>query len=489
MNLLQKLEQYSAACAFHFSLGELFTWENRQSMPSGGAAYRQSMMQFYGDQAHETRTGGQARDLLAHLEQEPPSDPVHQAMLRELRRNLSMVNVPAALMAERQAVIAQATAAWEEANRANDARIWLPHIQRIMDNSRSIAEYAAPGIHPFEFWLNQYEFDLSLAELDNLFSNLRGELQAILNSLPDRGSGSPLPDSSWGMGRLLSFCKELAGVAGYDERIGQWGETRLPFSAIIGPSDIRIAVNFTDPYRAFSGTLHEAGHAVYAAGAAPAFHDNGLWVPLVGGYDEAMAVLWERMIGQDRHFWKYFFPRLQAGFEEFTQLSFPVFLAGFQHVKPDLMRAGSDELTYPLHILIRYKLEKKMLEGSLAARDLPKAWAECYQRDLQIYPAQDASGCLQDVHWSLGLVGYFPSYLLGSIMAAQLYRVMKVSGVLEPMAGGDFQPVRSWLQEHCYQQGRLYTPTQILTRVTGRQLDHSAYLSYLRAKYLEGLVQ
>lgn len=489
MNLLEQLGKYSAACAFHFSLGELFTWENRQSMTPEGAVYRQAMMHYFGDRAHEARTGEHARELLSRLEQDPPSDAVYQAMLRDLKRNLFLVNVPAALMAERQNIIARATEAWEKANLVNDAGIWLPHVQRIMDNSRSIAGYAAPNTHPFEFWLNQYEFDLSLVELDTLFSSLRKELLALLHSHPDRGLKHPVPGSFWGMRRLLLFCQELAGAAGYDGRIGHWGETRLPFSSIISPGDIRIAINFSSPYQAFSGTLHEVGHAMYAAGADPAFHANGLWAPLIGGYDEAMAILWERMIGQDHRFWKYFFPRFQASFGEFAQLSLPDFLAGFQNVKPGLLRAGSDEITYPLHILIRYELEKKLLEGSLAPRDLPEAWAECYARDLQLRPGEDVSGCLQDVHWSLGLVGYFPSYLIGSIMAAQLYQAMHVPDVLEPMADGDFQPVRAWLQEHCYQQGRLYTPGQILTRATGKQLDQGAYLAYLRARYLEEKVQ
>lgn len=483
MNLLERLEKYSAACAYHFSLGELFTWENRQSMPPEGTAYRQMMMQFFGDQAHATRIGSQARELVDQLNENPPVDPIHQAMYRDLQRNLSLANVPSPLIAERQRVIAQATAAWEEANHANDARLWLSQIQRMMDNSRQIAEAIVPDVHPFEFWVNQYEYDLPLQSLELLFVDLRRELVALRSELPSR-EVARMPEAGWGRERLLPFCQKLAAAAGFDERIGRWGETRLPFSSIIGPRDIRIAVNFSTPHQAFSGTLHEVGHAIYAAGVDPAFHDNGLWVPFIGGYDEAMAILWERMIGQSREFWQVFYPRLQAEFSEFASLSMDEYLAGFKHVCAEPIRAGSDEITYPLHILIRFELEKGLVEGSLRAVDLPDAWKQLYERDLQVRTADDRSGCLQDIHWSLGLVGYFPSYVLGSVMAAQIYRAMHSAGILADMAEGNFQPVRQWLGEHCYLQGRLHTPGQILTKVAGKDQGLDDYLTYLREKYL-----
>lgn len=488
MNQMERLEQYSATCAYHFSLSELFTWENRQAMPPDGAPYRQAMMQSFGDLAHAFKTGAQACDLLAWLNENPPEDAIHQAMYRDLRHNLALVDVPADLIAERQRLVAQATLAWEEANHANDARLWLPHVQCMMDNSREIAHAAAPGSHPFEFWLNQYEFDLPLSDLENLFGSLQRDLAALRAVIPANAK-LLLPETSWGMTRLLPFCRQLAAAAGYDERIGRWGETRLPFSSIIGPSDVRIAVNFSSPYQAFSGTLHEAGHAVYAAGANPAYHANGLWMPLIGGYDEAMAILWERMIGQSKEFWQFFYPRLQTEFSEFKLYSLDDFLVGFKVVQPSPVRAGADEITYSLHILIRFELEKRFLKGDLAAADLPDAWNQLYERYLGLHPGDDRSGCLQDIHWSLGLVGYFPSYLLGSLMAAQLYAALRNSNVLASVADGDFNSVRQWLAEHCYQQGRLCTPTQILQKATGGSLDAACFVQYLRKKYQESARQ
>lgn len=485
-NKLARLEQYSARCAYAFSLNELFTWENRQILPSKGFSFRDSLAQAYNECDHAWKTGSEAQDLLAWFEENPPQDIEHQAMVRDLRCNLQFSVVPPAWVAERSRIISEATLAWEKANRQKDVRIWLPYVQQIMDNSHKIAECVNDAIHPLEFWIQQQEFGMTLTHLEGLFSDIvKGTAPLLEQNHPTLTLVKKPKTIQGNRQKLLSLCKRIAVLAGYNDQVGTWAETRLPFSSIIGPQDVRIAVNFSSVLSAISGSLHEVGHAVYALGADPKLHQNGLWRPFIGGYDEAMAIFWECMVGQSEEFWSFLFPILCLKFPEFSQWSDKDILSSFFTIDRSPLRVGSDQVTYLLHILIRYRLEKELLTGNLKAADLPEAWKHQYQEVLKITPANDNEGCLQDVHWSLGLIGYFPSYALGSLMAAQIYSAAKRTNVMENITRGDFEPLNLWLANHFYQKGRLETPDQIIRDETGESLNATFLIDHLNQRFVE----
>jgi carboxypeptidase Taq len=480
--MMKCLEGWFKATAYYFSLRELFTWEVRQTMPSGGVAYREKMAEHFSELEHEHLHGDVSRILLDWFSNHPPVSIEHQAMVRELKRSQRFSAVPAELMALKQTLITKATAMWDVCYRNNDAQPWLELVQQLMDVHREIANYVDDSVHPMQVWIDEYEYGLKLSDLDRYFSEITQVVVPLFEQYPVvqrdmRQLGTA--DKQ----QIITFCQNIGRQVGYRDDFGVWGQTRLPFSSIIGPQDVRIAVNVSRLSEAISGSLHEIGHAIYTAYAHPWLHNNGLWRPFIGGYDEAMAIFWERMIGMNEEFWQFLFPFVQKGFPEYQSVTRKKFLKQLNAVHPSLIRTEADELTYPLHIMIRYKLEKQLLGGSLKAVDLPEVWNDLYKKTLGIAPENDQEGCLQDVHWSLGLIGYFPSYTMGGMMAAQIHATAKQAGVVEPVTRGDFQPLLDWLIENCYQQGMTEIPQDTLIRVTGKKLETESYLEYLSMKY------
>jgi carboxypeptidase Taq len=284
------------------------------------------------------------------------------------------------------------------------------------------------------------------------------------------------------------FSEEVAAALGFDFQRGRLDTTVHPFFSNIGPGDCRIttrfsATNFTD---SFFGVLHELGHGLYEQGLDPEHYDTPMGESASMGVHESQARLWENAVGRGRAFWQHFLPRARRLFPEALQhVKLDDFHAAINHVEPSPIRVGADEATYNLHILIRFELEQDLLAGDLHCADLPAAWNEKHRHYLGIVPSNDAEGCLQDIHWSEGLIGYFPSYTLGSLYAAQLYAaaVLVMPDLEEQFARGDFTGLLGWLRERLYRQGQRFRAAELVEHITGSRPNHAAFLASLRCKY------
>jgi carboxypeptidase Taq len=474
----------------------LLEWDELTQMPPGAVEQRSRQRALLAGLLHERASDPRRGELLATLEGSPLlADPesAEAANVRELRRVYERSRrLPRRLVEETARVASLAQQEWVAAReQAEFARFesWLARIVRL---KREEAECLGGGGEAYDALLQNYEPGATSAELERLFASLRHELGALAAALryaPRKARLSVLR-RDFPIDRQRAFGEEVAGEIGFDFDRGRLDVSAHPFSTSLGPGDCRIttrfdARNFCD---GFFAILHEVGHALYEQGLDPEHRGTPAGEAASIGMHEAQSRLWENRVGRSRAFWEHFFPRAQAAFQRTLRgVSLDEFHLAIHVVAPSLIRVDADEVTYALHVLVRFELERALVRGELAVAELPAAWREAYRRHLGVEPANDAEGCLQDGHWAEGLFGYFPTYVLGDVIAAQLFeRAAAELGDLEAqLARGEFAPLRGWLRERVHRQGGRLPTARLVERVTGRPPDPRPLLEALRRKYGE----
>ena len=469
---------------------------------------------------HERATDPRIGELLAIVEESALTEPgsVTGVNVRELRRNYDRrVRLPRALVEELARTTSMAQSEWVPSRAASDFRRFRPWLEKIISLKReesacwadTIASDGSAG-SVYDPLLDDYEPGVKTTELTNLFEALRRELKPLVAAIVEAGSrpagGDAGLDSSaasdpaailrrrYPLERQRIFGEAVAAAVGFDFRRGRLDVTAHPFCTGIGPGDCRITTRFEerDFGDAFFGILHEVGHGLYEQGLGELHYGSPMGEPASLGVHESQSRLWESLVGRSRAFWAYWFPMAQRiFFEALAEVSLDSFHAAVNHVAPSLIRVRADEATYNLHIIIRFELEQDLLTGTLPVGDLPAAWNQKYRETLGVTPSNDAEGCLQDIHWSAGLIGYFPTYTLGNLYAAQLFATAQAElGDLEDaFAWGDFHGLLGWLREKVHRQGQRYRPAELIERITGSRPDHRALLAALQSKHaaLQGL--
>lgn len=468
---------------------ELLDWDELTYMPRGGVAHRGAQMAYLAGLRHEKGTHPRLGELLAAVENtEVMRDVDAAANVRELRRLYDRATrVPRRLVEALANAVSLAQQQWDVARQDADYAAFEPHLAQIIALKREEAQ--AQGGPIYDALLQEYEPGASSRELTELFATLRAALAplaAALAAVRKKPSRAVL-QRDFPVERQRAFGEAVAAAVGFDFESGRLDTTPHPFFGSIGPGDVRItarfhANNFSD---GFFGSLHEVGHGLYEQGIAAEHQGTPLsYAPSVGLH-EAQARLWENLVGRSRAFWQHFFPQARRLFPETLRgVTLERFYAAINAVAPGLNRVQADEVTYNLHIVIRFELEQALLTGDLHTPDLPGAWNDAYQKFLGVTPANDAEGCLQDGHWSAGMVGYFPTYTLGNILAAQLFaRAAQETDLAQSFAAGDFAGLLGWLRTHVHHAGSRYPTAELVTRITGEKLTPRHLVEYLGKKY------
>lgn len=476
------------------SAADLLGWDQTTYMPPAGATARARQMATLQRLAHEKFTDpaiGQILDKLGKMvEGLPPADDA-AALVRVTRRDYDrLLRVPPAFTAELTNHMAEAYEVWASARPANDFAATVPYLEKTVALSRAFADFFPDYQHIADPLINLSDYGMTVATLQPLLRELRTHLQALVKAI----SAQPQIDDRC----LIQFFPEKAqwdfGVPiikqfGYDFTRGRQDKTHHPFMTKFSLNDVRITTRFDEHYLAegLFSTLHEAGHALYELGIDPNFERTPLADGASAGVHESQSRLWENQVGRSLAFWQHYYPQLQMTFpEQLGKVDLATFYRAINVVRPSLIRTDADEVTYNLHIIIRFELELALLEGKLAVRDLPAAWDELYDTTLGVSAPDYRNGVLQDVHWFSGLIGgAFQGYTLGNIMAAQFYaQALHAHPTIPDEIGqGHFATLHNWLRTNIYQHGSKFTTAELVQRVTGGSLSLQPYLAYLHTKY------
>ncbi|MCL2473106.1 MAG: carboxypeptidase M32, partial [Treponema sp.] len=380
-------------------------------------------------------------------------------------------------------------AAWAVARRDNDFSSFLPHLEKMVEFSKKKAFYWGYNDNPYDGLLDIYEGGMGVEEIDAVFTPLGAKLSALLKLISSR----PRPDCSFlertfDTEKQACFSRELMSRLGFAKERGRLDISAHPFTTTLGADDVRITTRYL-PQQVQSGifsTIHESGHAFYEMDLPQELRGSCLADGASMGIHESQSRLWENVIGRSRAFWEHMFPVLQSYFPDaLSRPNTEDFYRAINLVEPSLVRIEADEVSYSLHIILRFELEKALFSGALLPSELPSAWRKKMKELLGVEPETDAQGVLQDIHWSMGSFGYFPSYALGNLYGLQFWEKMNadVSGVEEAIASGNFTPIRGWLRDTIYVWGHRLEPRELLKKITGKGLSAAPFLNYIESKY------
>jgi carboxypeptidase Taq len=478
------------------SCAALLEWDEETYMPPGGAAHRAEQMAYLAGLEHDRHTDRRVGELLAHVEQSDLMADLESdsaANVREWRRLYGrQTRLPRALVEEAARATTLAQAEWAAARRDASFSRFRPWLERVVALKRREADALGFDAEPYDALLEEYEPGMTGRALDRLFAVLGGELSsfaAALAEAPRRPDLTALR-GDYPIDQQRELCRTAAAAVGFDFRRGRLDDTTHPFFSTVGPGDCRITTRYVahDFSDGLFSTLHEAGHGLYEQGVDPAGHGLPVGEAPSLGVHESQARLWENAVGRSRAFWEYFFPLARRAFAAaLTDVKLPALHFAVNAVGPSLIRVRADEVTYDLHILARFRLERAMIAGDLQPADLPGAWEEAHRRLLGVAPRNHAEGCLQDGHWAAGLFGYFPTYTLGNVIAAQLFAraEAEAGGFAAAFARGDFSGLLGWLRERVYKHGGQFPAPRLVERAAGAPPDPGPLVSYLRRKYSE----
>lgn len=472
--------------------GSVLGWDMNTYMPEGGAEGRGQQMATLSTIVHERLIDPELNELVFHLESAglEPGSP-QAAMVRQARRAIDRATkLPASLVEALTLQANRARTVWARAREDDDFASFAPELARMVELKREEAHAIGFEEHPYDALLDQYEPDTTVAEIRRLFEPLRDHLVALLAEIRESGvePSDEVLRQEFDESAQERFAVDTVRAFGYDFARGRLDRTVHPFAISFGVGDVRITTRYKRHYLATAlfGTMHEAGHAMYEQGIDRAYARTPIAEAASFGFHESQSRLWENLVGRSLAFWQGAYPRLQQHFPtQLGHVSLDDFHAAINRVEPSFIRVEADEVTYNLHILARFELELAMIDGALDAKDVPLAWNERYRDDLGILPPDDAVGCLQDVHWSAGMLGYFPTYTLGNLMSVQLFEAAAADtpSLEDDIRSGRFERLAAWLREHVHRHGARYRPAELMRRATGRDLDAGPYVGYLRRKF------
>jgi carboxypeptidase Taq len=415
-----------------------------------------------------------------------------KANVREWRRNYIQAScLPSDFVQDFTKTTTMATTLWQKARLENNFSKFLPVLKKIISLCRKKADYLGYEEHPYDALLDLFEPHMTIQKLSPLFSELKTGLIALVKERRKKPlAKEDFLRQEFPFDEQMKWAHLLVQAHGLDKEALRIDLSSHPFSTSMHPKDVRITSRIQTKLlmsHLFS-ILHEGGHALYDQNLPEKFFGTPLCEAISMGMHESQSRFWEVFIGKSRPFWLYFYPQLQKSFpSQLKKVSFEDFYKAINIVKPSLIRIEADEMTYSLHIILRYEMEKALIEGSLKPEEIPDAWREKMQNSMGITPPTDKEGALQDIHWSMGAFGYFPSYSLGNLYAAQFFHTFKKENPSwqTSLQEGNFSPIGAWLKAKIHRHGKLYSSDELIQRVTQKPLDVSYYLSYLKEKYKE----
>jgi carboxypeptidase Taq len=478
-----------AAC--FSSASSLLQWDQETFMPPSALGYRADQLAALAAHAHYLMTDPAWKTALSVCEQAEFAEESDQAAnLRVWRRNyVRKERVPLSLVGECERASSLAQGAWAEARAQNDFALFLPHLETLVVLARKLADCWGYEATPYDAHLEGYEPGLRARELDLLFDKLEPMVLGLLPAARAQSADLPegLLDGCYPVETQAELNRAMLAALGLPKDAARLDTTAHPFCSQLGPRDVRLTTRYSPSnfVESLLGTVHETGHALYDLGLPEEQFGMPLGSAASLAIHESQSRLWEVRVARGPAFWSYWLPRFREAFPDLRKVSDEHFLKAIARVRPSLIRTEADEVTYPLHIILRYRLERAMIEGSLAPKDLPEAWNAGFERLLGFPVPDDARGCLQDIHWSMGSFGYFPTYALGSFHAAQLYAAAQkaLPGLEEQIARGDYVSLLGWLRSHIHAHGERYLPNELIRRATGAAPDVTAWVAAVKFRY------
>lgn len=477
----------------------MLEWDQETYMPKAASALRADQIELMAGLIHKEKTSTAFQKALSKLIDLKSGkmlskglEPLQQAALKAWRRDyLIAVALPNAFVKDFAKLSSESMTVWAEARKNNSFQMFAPYLEKVVAMCRQKAEYLGYKKHPYDALLDLYEPETTTQEIASLFTKVKKGVGTLLTGI----ASSPQIDDKCLHGKFshekqLSLGKTILEAMGFDLNRGRLDLSTHPFSMTIHPSDSRLTtrIHRTSIFDCISTVLHEGGHSLYEMGLMPEYYGSPLCEAVSLGIHESQSRLWETRIGQSKAFWKHFLPLLKKTFKgKLEKVTLDQFYKAINKVEPSLIRVESDEVTYSLHVILRFELEKQLIEGSLEVADIPEAWNHLMKTSLGITPPTDREGCLQDIHWSMGAFGYFPTYTLGNLYAGQLFETFEKAypDWEERISKGDLLFFREWLQENIHRHGRAYQASELIKRVSGKQLSEEPYLNYLSKKYKE----
>lgn len=480
------------------SVSALLGWDERTQLPPKGAEFRAEQSSLLARLRHERLTSPEIGQWLAAVEgSELVMDPGGDAAVnvRETRRSYDRATkLPTSLVEEMTRTEVLAQHAWVDARKKSDYAAFEPWLKKTLDLKRQQADcygYPAGGTR-YDALLEDFEPGETGANLTRVFAELRGALVPLVGAIVGSGRKAPVEilERKYPAAQQEKLAREAAAAVGFDFEGGRLDVSVHPFSTGIAPGDTRITTRYDENYfgDAFFGSLHEAGHAMYSQGLPKEHFGTPRGDDISLGIHESQSRMWENLVGRSRPFWEHFLPQAKALFPDVLKdVTLDQWHWAVNDVRPSLIRTEADEATYNLHVMLRFELEQAMLSGDLPTADVPAAWNAKMKDYLGITPPDDARGCLQDIHWSGGAIGYFPTYTLGNLYAAQLFEQagQEVPGLEAGFARGEFAPLLSWLRERIHSQGKKQRAPDLVKRITGKPLSAEPLLRHLRTKAAE----
>ncbi|MFS0861534.1 carboxypeptidase M32 [Fredinandcohnia sp. 179-A 10B2 NHS] len=469
-------------------------WDQKVMAPKKGRSLFANAIGTLSTEVFKLTVSKEMGELLETLKSEEvynQLDEVTKACVRE-RSNFyeQSKSIPAELYNEYMVLTSNANDAWEEARETNNFDIYLPYLERIVEIKKQFTEYYGYEGHRYNALLNEFEPGLTVEKLDPLFAELRKssiDLLQRINASSSKPSGEVFT-KLYDVEKQKEFNRFILPKIGFDMNGGRLDETVHPFAQSVNTGDVRITTRYLEDNvrSAIFGTIHEAGHGIYEQNINPELEGTSICSGASFGIHESQSRFLENMVGRSEEFWKYFYQDLQETYpEQLSNVTLDEFYRAINIVEPSFIRVEADELTYNLHIMLRYEIEKGLIGGEIKVKDLPKVWNEKMEEYLGIVPPTDTLGVLQDVHWSFGGLGYFPSYSLGNLYAAQILHTItkEIPSFYEHIEKGEFDVIQSWLKEKIHQYGVIYTPDELIQKVTGESLNASYLVDYLEKKY------
>jgi carboxypeptidase Taq len=473
-------------------VSRVLSWDQSTMMPPAGWRHRGEHLATLRRIHHESLTDPEIGRLLDEVgELDPESD--DGAFVRLARRDHEKaVKVPIELRAEMTRLSTEARTIWVKARSESDFELFRPALERTYELRGEYVDCFDAVDEPYDILLDDFEPETTTAEVTEVFAELKSELIPLIAELRDEDvDDSFLVGGHFPIDAQELLAKEVVALFGFREDTWRLDPTEHPFASGAGVDDIRITTHY-DPetMKSFFSTMHEYGHGLYSHQQPRHLERLPTGGPCSLALHESQSRMWENLVGRSRPFWQFFYPRAQEAFaQQLSGVELDRFLAGINRVKPSLIRIRADEVTYGMHVILRFELEQDLIHGRVAVADLPEVWNERMNEYLGVDVPNDAQGVLQDIHWAQGSIGYFSTYLLGTVMSVQIWQKIleDVPDLEEQIEHGHFAGLRDWLGEHVHSLGRKFPPQETLRRATGSTIDPKPYIAYLRAKYGAGV--
>lgn len=475
----------------------ILTWDQETYMPEGASTARADQVQTLAGLIHKEKTSVAFSDALYKLI-DPKSGqildatltPEQQAAVRMWLRDFKKETaLPQQFVEDFAKLTSQALDVWRTAKTENAFHLFAPYLEKIVEMNRKKANYIGYKDHPYDALLDSFEPEATTVELGKLFEEIKAPIVALLKDIQAaKAVDDHFLHGTFDSNLQIHYGKELLKGMGYDFHYGRLDLSSHPFSSSSHPHDNRITsrIHPTSLMSHISAVLHEGGHALYEGGLPISEFGTPLCEAVSLGIHESQSRIWETRIGQSLPFWTHYYPKLQQTFQgHFDNITLDQFYKGINKVEPSLIRVEADEVTYILHVILRFELEKELIEGTLAIRDLPEAWNQKMQDMLGITPKNFTEGCLQDIHWAMGAFGYFPTYALGNLYASHLFQGLEKAfpNWSSELKQGNLKFIKEWLKENVYKHGRRYNSQELLKRATGQDVNAKAHIQYLNEKY------